>query len=137
MNAAVDITRLLPAWEHFRTATGITPIRDEDHYVRMVAILEALLSETQGNEAHPAMGLVDIVGDLIEDYEAKRTPMPEVTGAQALRFLMEQHGLKQSDLSDIGSQGVISEILTGKRELNVRQVRALSDRFGVSAATFV
>jgi HTH-type transcriptional regulator / antitoxin HigA len=137
MNAAVDITRLLPAWEHFRTATGITPIRDEDHYVRMVAILEALLSEIQGNEAHPAMGLVDIVGDLIEDYEAKRTPMPEVTGAQALRFLMEQHGLKQSDLSDIGSQGVISEILTGKRELNVRQVRALSERFGVSAATFV
>ncbi|MDP4617480.1 MAG: helix-turn-helix domain-containing protein [Burkholderiaceae bacterium] len=137
MNAAVDITRLLPAWEHFRTATGITPIRDEDHYVRMVAILEALLSETQGNEAHPAMGLVDIVGDLIEGYEAKQTPMPEVTGVQALRFLMEQHGLKQSDLSDIGSQGVISEILTGKRELNVRQVRALSDRFGVSAATFV
>ena len=137
MNAAVDITRLLPAWEHFRTATGITPIRDEDHYVRMVAILEALLSEIQGNEAHPAMWLVDIVGDLIEDYEAKRTPMPEVTGAQALRFLMEQHGLKQSDLSDIGSQGVISEILTGKRELNVRQVRALSERFGVSAATFV
>jgi HTH-type transcriptional regulator / antitoxin HigA len=137
MNAAVDITRFLPAWEHFLTATGITPIRDEDHYVRMVAILEALLSEIQGNEAHPAMGLVDIVGDLIEDYEAKRTPMPEVTGAQALRFLMEQHGLKQSDLSDIGSQGVISEILTGKRELNVRQVRALSERFGVSAATFV
>ena len=137
MNAAVDITRLLPAWEHFRTATGITTIRDEDHYVRMVAILEALLSETQGNEAHPAMGLVDIVGDLIEGYEAKQTPMPEVTGVQALRFLMEQHGLKQSDLSDIGSQGVISEILTGKRELNVRQVRALSERFGVSAATFV
>jgi HTH-type transcriptional regulator/antitoxin HigA len=137
MNAVVDITRLLPAWEHFRTATDITPIRDEDHYLRMVAILEALLSETQGNEAHPAMGLVDIVGDLIEDYEARQTPMPEVTGVQALRFLMEQHGLKQSDLSDIGSQGVISEILTGKRELNVRQVRALCDRFGVSAATFV
>ena len=39
MNAAVDITRLLPAWEHFRTATGITPIRDEDHYARMVANL--------------------------------------------------------------------------------------------------
>ena len=49
MNAAVDITRLLPAWEHFRTATGITPIRDEDHYARMVAILEALLSETLGD----------------------------------------------------------------------------------------
>lgn len=50
---------------------------------------------------------------------------------------MEQHGLKPSDLSEIGSQGVASEILTGKRELNIRQVLALSERFGVSAATFV
>jgi HTH-type transcriptional regulator/antitoxin HigA len=58
-------------------------------------------------------------------------------GVQALKFLMEQHGLKQSDLSEIGSQGVVSEILMGKRELNIRQVRALSERFGVSAATFV
>ena len=52
-------------------------------------------------------------------------------------FLMEQHELKQGDLPEIGSQGVVSEILAGKRELNVRQVRALSKRFGVSAATFV
>ncbi len=56
---------------------------------------------------------------------------------QALKYLMEQHGLKQTDLSEIGSQGVVSQILTGKRELNIRQVRALSKRFGVSAATFV
>jgi HTH-type transcriptional regulator/antitoxin HigA len=38
---------------------------------------------------------------------------------------------------EIGSQGVVSEILTGKRELNLRQVRALGERFGVSAATFL
>ena len=56
---------------------------------------------------------------------------------QALKFLMAQHGLNQSDLPEIGSQGVVSEILSGKRELNIRQVRALSQRFGVSAATFV
>ena len=50
---------------------------------------------------------------------------------------MEQHKLKQADLYVIGSQGVVSEILTGKRELNLRQVRALSERFGVSADTFL
>ena len=50
---------------------------------------------------------------------------------------MDQHELKQSDLPEIGSQGVVSEILTGKRELNVRQVRALAQRFSVSAATFI
>ena len=44
---------------------------------------------------------------------------------------------QRADLTEIGSQGVVSEILTGKRELNIRQVRALSERFGVSTATFV
>jgi HTH-type transcriptional regulator / antitoxin HigA len=114
MNAAINVKHLLSVWEQFRAATDITPIRDEAHYARMTEMLQALLGETQGEETHPAMGLVDIVGDLIEDYEAKQHPLPEVTGVQALKFLMEQHGLKQSDLSEIGSQGVVSEILTGK-----------------------
>ncbi|MCD8517956.1 MAG: helix-turn-helix domain-containing protein [Burkholderiaceae bacterium] len=50
---------------------------------------------------------------------------------------MQQHGLKQKDLPEVGSQGVVSEILSGRRELNVRQVRALAKRFGVSAKTFL
>ena len=137
MNAPIQIKHLLPAWETFRSATDIAPIRNAAHYRRMVAPLEALLDEAGSNEKHPAMGLVEIVGDLIKDFEAAHHPLPEVTGVQALRFLVKQHGLKQSDLREIGSQGVVSEILTGKRELNLRQIRALSKRFGVSTATFV
>lgn len=137
MNAHIQVKHLLPAWEAFRRATDIAPIRNETHYRRMVAMLEALLDETIGDESHAAIGLVDIVGDLIEDYEAKHHPLPNVTGVQALKFLMEQHGLKQADLREIGSQGVVSEILAGNRELNIRQIRALSERFGVSPATFV
>lgn len=137
MNAPIDVKYLLPVWEQFRAATDIAPIRDEAHYARMTEMLEALLDETRGDDNHPAMGLVDIVGDLIEDYETEHHTLPETTGVQALKFLMEQHGLKQSDLREIGSQGVVSEILAGKRELNIRQVRALSERFAVSAATFV
>lgn len=137
MNAPIDVKHLLPAWEQFRAATDIAPIRDEPHYAQMTEMLEALLDEAQGDENHPAMGLVDIVGDLIEDYEAAHHPIPDATGVQALRFLMEQHGLKQTDLPEIGSQGVISEILAGKRGLNIRQVRLLSERFRVSTATFV
>lgn len=137
MNAPIDVKQLLPIWEQFRAATDIAPIRDEAHCARMTDMLEALLDETQGDEAHPAMGLVDIVGELIADYEAAQHPLPQTTGVQALKFLMEQHGLKQSDLPEIGSQGVVSEILRGKRDLNMRQVRALSARFQVSPASFV
>lgn len=136
-NPYCEIKHLLPVWEAFRRATDIAPIRDEAHYQRMVGMLNALLDETGLNESHPAMGLVDIVGDLIADFEAEHDAMPQTTGLQALQFLMAQHGLKQSDLPEIGSQGVVSEILTGKRELNIRQVRALGTRFGVAAATFV
>ena len=101
------------------------------------AMLEDLLDKAAGDESHPAMGLVDIVGDLIADYEAEHHLLPEATGLQALQFLMAQHGLKQADLPEIGSQGVVSEVLAGKRKLNIRQLQALSERFGVSTATFV
>jgi HTH-type transcriptional regulator/antitoxin HigA len=50
---------------------------------------------------------------------------------------MEEHDLRQSDLPEIGSQGVVSEILSGKRELNVRQIKELAQRFQVSPAVFI
>lgn len=137
MNAQLDVKHLIPIWESFREKTNIAPIRDEAHYAQMSAVLDGLLAEAGGREDHAAMGLVDIVGDLIEDYEAQFHSMPSGSGVTALKFLMEQHELNQSDLPEIGSQGVVSEILTGKRELNVRQIRLLSDRFGVSPATFI
>jgi HTH-type transcriptional regulator / antitoxin HigA len=137
MNARVEVKHLLPAWHAFRDATDIAPIRSKAHYRRMCKTLEALLAETAGDERHPAMALVDIVSDLIADYESQNVSTPEATGVQALKFLMDQHDVKQSELREVGSQGVVSEILAGKRELNLRQVRALAERFGVSAATFV
>lgn len=137
MTVSIDMKHLLPAWEQFRNRTDIAPIRDDAHYDRMIALLDALLEEASGDENHPAMSLADIVGDLIEDYETQHHRLPDTTGIDALKFLMQQHGLKQNDLTEIGSQGVVSEILSGKREFNIRQIRALSERFGVSPATFV
>lgn len=137
MSANVEVKHLLPAWNAFRAATDIAPIRSEAHYRRMVAMLEALLDEAAGDESHPAMSLADIVGDLIADYEAVNHAQPPTNGLQAMKFLMEQHGVKQGDLPEVGSQGVVSEILAGKRELNLRQVRALAERFSVSQSTFI
>ena len=47
----------------------------------------------------------------------------EATGPEVLRSLMEAHGLTQSELPEIGSQGVVSEILSGERELNIHHIR--------------
>ena len=50
---------------------------------------------------------------------------------------MDVHGLRQSDLPEIGAQSVVSAILAGRRSLNVRQVKALAARFGIPAANFL
>ena len=50
---------------------------------------------------------------------------------------MAEHNLKQRDLSEIGSQGVVSEILSGKRLLNVRQIKQLANQFQVDPAIFI
>ena len=136
MNALVNV-HLIPAWQQFSAMTGIAPIHDDEQYQRMTDILNALLDATGGDEQHPAMPLVDIVGDLIADYEATLPALPEATGIDALKFLMEQHGIKQHELPEVGSQGVVSEIISGKRALNIRQIRALTERFHISPATFL
>lgn len=81
--------------------------------------------------------MLDTLGTLIEAYEEEHHPIPEANGSDVLRFLMDEHGLTQSDLPEVGSQGVVSEILNGKRELNVRQIRKLAERFHVSPAAFM
>jgi HTH-type transcriptional regulator/antitoxin HigA len=50
---------------------------------------------------------------------------------------MDEHRLTQSDLPEVGSQGVVSEVLRGKQELSLRQVRILAQRFHVSPAVFI
>jgi HTH-type transcriptional regulator/antitoxin HigA len=50
---------------------------------------------------------------------------------------MEEHGLTQSELPEIGSQGVVSEVLSGERELNIRQIRRLAKQFRVSPAVLI
>jgi HTH-type transcriptional regulator/antitoxin HigA len=74
---------------------------------------------------------------LIEAYDREHHSLPEASGIEVLRFLMKEHGLTQKDLPEIGSQGVVSEALAGRRRLNVRQIQALAARFGVDPGAFI
>ncbi len=122
---------------HWATLRPYLTIRTERDYDLAIKRLNELLDAVGDNERHPLYELLDVLGTLIHAYEEAHDSMPEVSGADMLEFLMEEHGLTQSDLPEVGSQGVVSEILNRKRELNVRQVRALAKRFHVSPAVFV
>ena len=88
-------------------------------------------------ETHPLADLAETLALSIEAYEDIHIPLPNTSSPAILRSLMEDHDLTQSDLPEIGSQGVVSEILAGKRDLNVRQIAQLAERFSVSPAVFM
>lgn len=128
------MTDLQTRWADIRP---LLTIRTESDYDAAIKRLNALLDEVGDNERHPLFSFIDTLGTLIRVYEEEHHPIPDCNGVDMLRFFMEEHGLKQTDLSEIGSQGVVLELLNGKRELNVRQVRLLAKRFHVSPAVFV
>jgi len=119
----------------------IQPIFSVPHnkkdYNKLVNLLDSLIDEVGNNENHPLSSLMETIGSLIETYETQYINDIEGTPIDTLIFLMVEHDLKQSDLPEIGSQGVVSEILSGKRQLNVRQIKNLSKRFKVSPAVFI
>ena len=127
---------------HVITKKRITEARKlhyANDYANLSRFLDELLDRVGEDESHELMGLVDVISHMIAMYDEEHCELfKSGTGIDALKFLMEQHGLNQSDLkSDIGSQGVVSEILNGKRKLNVTQIKKLSLRFNVSPVTFM
>lgn len=88
------------------------------------------------DESYSLTSLADVIGGLLQAYEERHHEIP-ATGIGALKYLMEAHGLSQKALPEIGSQGVVSEILSGKRMLNLRQIKALAARFQVAEQVFI
>ena len=134
------LSELVPAWEKLREAMPyFGPIRNERDYSRMNKLMNSILEQVGDDENHELADLLDVVSTLVGEYEARHHPrLPAAEPREVLKFLMEEHNLKQVDLTDdLGTQSVVSEILTGKRDINIRQARALAKRFRVSPVVFI
>ena len=130
-----QLKEIAEVWPNIQNVFSVP--HSEIDYNNLVNFLDSLIDEVGNNESHPLSSLMETIGSLIETYESQNYPDIEGNPINALKTLMKEHGLKQSDLPEIGSQGVVSEIISGKRQLNVRQVKLLSKRFKVSPAVFV
>lgn len=140
MEAVMNRAVVAEITSHFQALSSVIPlhsIRDETGYDKAVSTLNQLLDAGAGNEAHPLADLVNTLGALIGEYDAAHYPVQEISPLAMLRFLMDQNSLTQADLPHIATQGVMSEILSGKRDLNVRQIKALSKRFHVPTGVFI
>ena len=109
-------------------------IKNKRDYELALKSLEAVFDEKSGNLAEYAETLTV----LIEHYESENFPIKDSSGVEMLKFLMAQNDLKQKDLVGIvGGKSSVSEILNGKRPLNLHHLRALANKFNVTPATFI
>jgi HTH-type transcriptional regulator/antitoxin HigA len=134
---AHQFDQVIRDYRRLRTLVPLGTLRTKKDYARAVEMLDAILDEIGEDEKHPMAELADAISVFIEKYEAEHVPVPSLKPAAVLKFLMSEHDLRQTDLPEIGSQGVVSEVLTGKRELNTRQIKRLAKRFNVSPAVFI
>ncbi len=111
------------------------PIKSDRQHAQYLSVLDKLASKTHPTEEEEKYA--EILMTLIEAYEDERHPIPEASPVEVLRALMEANNLRQKDLVPIfGSEGIVSEILHRKRDLNKGHIEKLSRRFHVSPAVF-
>jgi len=132
-------TQQKQAWQVI--APIVSHPRDENDYNQVIQSIHELIDETGGDESHPLASLVDTLGDIALAYEQDHHKMEtaNVTPGEMLRFLMEQKGLTQTALEALGfdSQGNISKILSGKREMSLNQIKKACGVFNVSIEAFI
>jgi HTH-type transcriptional regulator/antitoxin HigA len=137
VKALPDAQAILRAWMPFKRLVGVTSVRSKKDYAQARATIDALLDAVGDDESHPLADVLDYLADQVKAYEDEHFQIPEAAPSEVLRFLMEQHGLKQEDLSHCAPQGRISDILNGKRSISKEVAKRLAQRFRVRADVFL
>lgn len=135
--ATLDIKALQKTWGAFDRVAHLRPIRTEEDYHRIVALMNHLLDVVGDRENHPLSGLLDLVSELVEDYDTSHYAIEASEPREVLRYLIEARGLKQSDLAGIVPQSNLSAILAGKRKISATLAGKLAKYFNISPAVFI
>lgn len=116
-------------------AVLVDPIRTEADYEAALVKVEELWGAKAGT---PEGDKLDILVTLVDAWENAHYPMDPPDPVEAIKFRLEQEGKTQSDLARVlGSRSRASEVLSGKRELTMAQVRTIRANFGISADVLV
>jgi len=133
----LDLNVLQQTWVAFDRLAHLRPIRTEEEYDRTVALLNHLLDVVGEQEEHELSGLLDLVSELVSDYDAHHFAIAAAEPKEVLRHLIEIRGLKQSDLAEIVRQSNLSAILAGKRKISATLAGKLAKYFNISATVFI
>lgn len=110
---------------------SVKPIRTEADYQAALARIDALMDAQGATEEGEEL---DVLVDLVEHYEDKHHPLGFPDPISAIRFRMDQEGLKERDLVPyFGSQEAVTEVLAGKRALTMAMAQALHEHLSIPA----
>ena len=115
-------------------------ISNEKELDRMTEEVNRLMTKgiKQGELSPEEENLLELFSVLIEAYEDKHYPFPEVAPNEILKFLMAENDYRQSDLMHVfGSSGIASEVVNGKRSISKAQAKKLAEFFKVSVELFI
>ena len=114
---------------------NIKPIKSEADYeaalARIMILMDAEKDSPEGDE-------LDVLGTLVEAYEAKLYVIAKPNPVEAIRFCMEQYGLQDKDLVPyIGHSGRVSEVLNYRRKLTLPMIRRLNEGLKIPTESLV
>ena len=111
------------------------PIRNRPQLRETLVHVERLL--TKARRSHAEDDYLSMLSGMIEHWEAEHVKVPTLRGVDLIRELLDENQLPQRALVDIfGADSIVSEVLSGKRELQRKHIEGLAGFFNVSPAAF-
>jgi HTH-type transcriptional regulator / antitoxin HigA len=117
------------------SAQPIRPIRNDDDLKVALGRLREIFHAEEGT---PEAEELEVLGILVHDYERAHHPIPPPDPIEAIKFMMEQKGLRPADLAPmLGSRSRVTEILNGTRPLTLAMIRRLHAGLGIPVEILV
>jgi HTH-type transcriptional regulator/antitoxin HigA len=124
------------AYRNLLTEFAPKAIETEEEYERILNKVEELTFNK--NRTNEEQALYKLLVILVEAYETENYPIDQSAPHEILQHIMEASGTRQADLVGIiGSSGVVSEVVNGRRSISKAQAKALSEYFKVSPSLFI
>lgn len=114
-------------------------IETKEEYQQVLAVVEHFVFKKERSPEE--LAIYDLAVMLVKNYESQTCPMNDwqtQTPTEMLQYLLQTSGKKQADLVGvIGSSGVVSEVVKGKRTISKSQAKKLGEMFQVSSSLFI
>lgn len=111
------------------------PIKSEAEFLAVQEVIDNLLDS--GEITPEKRDYINVLGILVHEYEEKHVSIPDLSGVELLKALIDEFSLKQKDLVSIfKTESIVSAILNGQRRFTVEHIEKLADFFHISPSVF-